>query len=145
MTEVNYFAILRVKPEEAAKLYSQFTGHFERRLTREALDKISRGEVSTVLVARVNGEVIGITGLFMSDRGVLSGFTVVLREFRNVDIGTALLRERYRLEPDCDSIVAEDNFPSLRMCEKVGLTQVGEQIAPNGKKCIVFRKVKKDD
>ncbi len=124
-------------PREAGVLYEKFKPHFDRHLTRDATDRIKSGEVEALFVAAEEGEVIGITGIYVM-AGKQLGFTVVVRESRNQDVGTELLIKRYRVYPEVESVVSVENLPSVRMCQKAGLVEKGRRVNTKGMDIIIF-------
>lgn len=93
-------------------------------IRQDSLDYFSvNRQPAVVLSVHHNGKFIGVSLAEVFNRGVPYSITVVDYAYRNMGIGTALVRAKKialcELGVFPVTKVAETNIPSLRMCQKV--------------------------
>ena len=106
--------------------------HGDKRVTKEAFAYYKEATNPAFASFAVFGKagLIGVSLSGLVDNEVNYSITVVHKEFRNKGIGTKLLKEKIeKIEAhgySYGTIVAEDNAPSLRMCDKAGMQKSGQ-------------------
>lgn len=102
----------------------------DKRITPEALEYYKDWRLETVVTRQHSdtGELVGVSlaGITLEYQ-VIHSVTVVHADHRNKGIGAQLLQQKIFTLDLCEgvhdyrAVVAEDNLPSNRICQKVGL------------------------
>lgn len=130
--------IKKVDPKEMKQLISQFYNHLDKRVRDYSIRKLEQGNLIILLIANLDLEfnmTIGFSTTLLDEEGKEVGVTVVKKEYRNLGVGAALLKERYKYRPNVITKVWDGNSASNIMCQKAGLVVVGHEqfFAPRSK------------
>lgn len=116
-------------PELAERVSPEHLGFIrangDRHITQKSFDHYKGGgsETDVLLEYRADGELVGLSFTACPNGHSEHSITVVRQDFRNRGIGTALMRVKKELAAargcQLQSLVAESNTPSVRMCSKV--------------------------
>ena len=117
------------------RLLNFIRAHSDHRITKEAYAYYAAG-TNTCIITRLYNERGKIRAVSMSgivDGEVKYSITLTHREHRNRGYGTLVLQEKLKYIVDYYkykyvALVASDNLPSLRVCEKAGLKKEAELI-----------------
>jgi GNAT superfamily N-acetyltransferase len=129
--------VVEIDGPTVASLYKLIRPHFDRRITSWTRSRLRAGMVVTALVATLDLVVVGLSAVVLDPAGIERGVTVVLSDYRNRGVGSALLKRRTELRAGVISRVAGSNAASLRMCAKAGLSVSGEEELEKGRKVLL--------
>lgn len=107
--------------------------HGDKRITKDAFAYYKNPD-NLVLGGFEYGEegLIGVSLSGLLENQIVFSITVVHKDYRNRGIGTKLLRAKIaqieRQGLTYSTVVAEDNQPSLRICEKAEMKRSGESV-----------------
>lgn len=104
--------------------------HGEKHITREALKYYDSPDEHCLCFIAYSDEpntppIIGISAGRIDPGGLQHSITVTHKDFRNQGVGTELLRMKIAATTEIyQAIVASDNGPSVRICQKAELLEV---------------------
>ncbi len=128
--KLKYIKIMPMTLEDLNQIADILVSDFDDYWNYDTLRNELKTENSKYLVAKMNEEIVGFSGIkIMVDEADIMNL-VVKKTFRNQGLGTLLLKKLKDLSRklNCISItleVMEENYPAIHLYKNLGFTQIG--------------------
>lgn len=121
--------------------------HGDKRITQTSFNKYKEKseDLLIIIVLKIKEQIIAVSSSVVKNQKAEFSITVTHREYRNKGYGSIVLSKKVKILKDfnfiLNTIVAEDNEASLRICEKSNLIKTGSIIRSRSSgeyKAIIF-------